>query len=230
MAVDHALGPAGSGSLGAAAERATRPGSRVGVPSLRIARHLVLVVLALLTIVPVILVISTALKTDEDVAVDPFGLFTSFSLDSMVRAWVDGNFNDYVLNSFLLSVPSTVLDHRHLHHGRLHLRPAALLRPFGAVLPGGAGTAGAVLHLHDPAVLPAPLDRTAGHAARRDPGADQHRNLLRHLLHARLLLRPARGAGAGGPDRRLLGVADLHPGDAAAGRARESERSRCSPS
>ena len=76
---------------------------------MRIARHLVLVVLALLTIVPVILVISTALKTDEDVAVDPFGLFTSFSLDSMVRAWVDGNFNDYVLNSFLLSVPSTVL-------------------------------------------------------------------------------------------------------------------------
>ena len=68
-----------------------------------------LVVLAVLTIVPVILVISTALKTDEDVAVDPFGLFTSFSLDSMVRAWVDGNFDDYVLNSFLLSVPSTVL-------------------------------------------------------------------------------------------------------------------------
>jgi raffinose/stachyose/melibiose transport system permease protein len=72
-------------------------------------RHLVLVVLAVLTIVPVILVISTALKSDEDVAVDPFGLFTSISLDSMVRAWVDGSFNDYVLNSFLLSVPSTLL-------------------------------------------------------------------------------------------------------------------------
>ncbi len=72
-------------------------------------RHVVLVVLALLTIVPVILVISTALKSDEDVAVDPFGLFTSVSLDSMKRAWVDGNFNDYVLNSILLSVPSTVL-------------------------------------------------------------------------------------------------------------------------
>jgi ABC-type glycerol-3-phosphate transport system permease component len=72
-------------------------------------RHLVLMVLAVLTIVPVILVISTALKSDEDVAVDPFGLFTSISLDSMVRAWVDGSFNDYVLNSFLLSVPSTAL-------------------------------------------------------------------------------------------------------------------------
>ena len=72
-------------------------------------RHVVLAVLAVLTIVPVILVISTALKSDADVAVDPFGLFTSFSTDSLVRAWVEGEFNRYVLNSFLLSVPSTVL-------------------------------------------------------------------------------------------------------------------------
>jgi raffinose/stachyose/melibiose transport system permease protein len=72
-------------------------------------RHLVLIVLAILTIVPVILVVSTALKSDADVAVDPFGLFTSFSADSLVRAWIDGEFNRYVLNSFLLSVPSTVL-------------------------------------------------------------------------------------------------------------------------
>ena len=72
-------------------------------------RHVVLIALAILNIVPVILVISTALKTDEDVAVDPFGLFTSISLDSMVRAWVDGEFNRYLLNSVLLSVPSTLL-------------------------------------------------------------------------------------------------------------------------
>jgi ABC-type glycerol-3-phosphate transport system permease component len=72
-------------------------------------RHLVLAALALLTIVPVILVISTALKSDADVAVDPFGLFTSFSTDSLGRAWVDGEFSRYVLNSVLLSVPSTVL-------------------------------------------------------------------------------------------------------------------------
>ncbi len=72
-------------------------------------RHLVLVVLAIATILPVILVISTALKSDADVAVDPFGLFTSISPDSLIRAWVDGQFSDYVLNSFLLAVPSTVL-------------------------------------------------------------------------------------------------------------------------
>jgi raffinose/stachyose/melibiose transport system permease protein len=74
-----------------------------------VVRHVVLVAMAVLTIVPVLLTISTALKTDEDVRVDPFGFFTSFSLDSIRRAWVEGNFDNYLLNSILLSVPSTLL-------------------------------------------------------------------------------------------------------------------------
>jgi ABC-type glycerol-3-phosphate transport system permease component len=72
-------------------------------------RHAALIVLSLLTIIPVLMVISTTLKTDSDVKTDPFGLFTSFSGANLVRAWTDGHFNDYLLNSFLLSVPSTVL-------------------------------------------------------------------------------------------------------------------------
>ncbi|PSK99803.1 carbohydrate ABC transporter membrane protein 2 (CUT1 family) [Haloactinopolyspora alba] len=72
-------------------------------------KHLLLVVLSFLMLFPVILTISTALKTDEDVRVNPFGLFSSFSLENIVTAWTEGNFSDYVLNSFLLSVPSTVL-------------------------------------------------------------------------------------------------------------------------
>ena len=72
-------------------------------------RHLVLVVLSLLTIIPVLMVVSTTLKTDADVKTNPFGLFTSFSMANIVRAWTAGNFDDYLLNSFLLSVPSTVL-------------------------------------------------------------------------------------------------------------------------
>ena len=72
-------------------------------------RHVVLAVLSLLTIVPVLLVVSTTLKTESDVKTNPFGLFTSFSFANIVRAWTAGNFDDYVLNSFLLSVPSTVL-------------------------------------------------------------------------------------------------------------------------
>ena len=72
-------------------------------------KHALLVILSLLSLFPVILTISTALKTDEDVRVNPFGLFSSFSLENIVTAWTVGSFGDYLLNSFLLSVPSTVL-------------------------------------------------------------------------------------------------------------------------
>ena len=72
-------------------------------------KHLLLIVLSLLSLFPVILTISTALKSDEDVRVNPFGLFSSFSFENIVTAWTVGSFGDYVLNSFLLSVPSTVL-------------------------------------------------------------------------------------------------------------------------
>ena len=72
-------------------------------------RHLLLVVLAGLTLFPLVLVVSTALKTDRDVRLNPFGLFSSFSTDNLTTAWTVGQFGDYVLNSFLLSVPSTLL-------------------------------------------------------------------------------------------------------------------------
>ncbi len=72
-------------------------------------KHLVLIALSLLMIFPLVLTISTALKTEQDVKVNPFGLFSSFSMENIVTAWTVGNFSDFLLNSFLLSVPSTVL-------------------------------------------------------------------------------------------------------------------------
>jgi len=72
-------------------------------------RHGLLLAISLLSIFPVILTISTALKTAADVKVNPFGLFSSFSTENIVTAWTVGNFSDYVLNSFLLTVPSSLL-------------------------------------------------------------------------------------------------------------------------
>jgi ABC-type glycerol-3-phosphate transport system permease component len=72
-------------------------------------RHLVLVLLALITLFPVILTVSTTLKTSQDVRVNPFGLFTSFSMENLTTAWTVGGFDGYLLNSFLLTVPSTLL-------------------------------------------------------------------------------------------------------------------------
>ncbi|SFP49000.1 raffinose/stachyose/melibiose transport system permease protein [Geodermatophilus dictyosporus] len=72
-------------------------------------RNLTLGLLALLTLFPVILVVSTTLKSAQDVRVNPFGLFSSFSLENLDTAWTVGDFDSYLLNSVLLSVPSTVI-------------------------------------------------------------------------------------------------------------------------
>ncbi|QAY72389.1 carbohydrate ABC transporter permease [Agromyces protaetiae] len=72
-------------------------------------RHTVLTVLALFTAFPVLLIVSTALKTPADVRVNPFGLFSSFSFENLATAWTVGRFGEYAWNSVLLSVPTTIL-------------------------------------------------------------------------------------------------------------------------
>lgn len=72
-------------------------------------RHVMLGVLSLLMVFPLVLTVSTALKTDADVRSNPFGLFSSVSTENIVAAWTLGSFGEYVLNSFLLTVPSTLL-------------------------------------------------------------------------------------------------------------------------
>jgi len=72
-------------------------------------RHVVLVAMAALTLFPVVLIISTALKTPQDVRSDPFGLFSSFSFENLRSAWTVGRFSSYLWDSVLLTVPSTVV-------------------------------------------------------------------------------------------------------------------------
>ena len=85
------------------------PSERRGLRPDQIGKHAVLIVLAILSLFPILLTISTAFKTEQDVRVNPFGLFSSFSLDNLITAWTVGEFGSYVLNTFILSVPSTVL-------------------------------------------------------------------------------------------------------------------------
>jgi ABC-type glycerol-3-phosphate transport system permease component len=93
-------------------DRPPRPPARRSAPRRNagaLARHALLIVLALFTIFPLILVVSTTLKEPRDVTVNPFGLFTSFSWENLVNAWTNGGFSNYLLNSLLLTVPSTLL-------------------------------------------------------------------------------------------------------------------------
>ena len=82
------------------------PGQRRGSTGVR---HLCLGLLSLVVVFPVILVVSTAVKSPGDAKVDPFGIFTSFSFDNLDKAWTVGGFDHYLLNSVLLTVPSTAL-------------------------------------------------------------------------------------------------------------------------
>lgn len=78
-------------------------------PKPQVGRHILLAVLALFTLFPVLLVVSTTLKTPEDVRVNPFGFFSTISPQNIIDAWTVGRFSDYLLNSILLTVPSTIL-------------------------------------------------------------------------------------------------------------------------
>ena len=74
--------------------------------------------MALFTLFPVVLVISTTFKTSEDVRLNPFGLFTSFSLENLDAAWNVGRFSDYLVEQH----PAVGAEHagrgRRVDHGR----------------------------------------------------------------------------------------------------------------
>ena len=72
-------------------------------------RHLLLVPAVVLALFPLVLTVSSTLKTPEDVKRNPFGFFSSFSWDNLVTAWTVGGFDDYLMDSILLTVPSTLL-------------------------------------------------------------------------------------------------------------------------
>lgn len=73
------------------------------------ARWLLLAVATVVTLYPITLVVSTALKEPLDVAVNPFGLFSSFSLENFQVAWESGQFGDFFLNTVYVTLPTVVL-------------------------------------------------------------------------------------------------------------------------
>jgi ABC-type glycerol-3-phosphate transport system permease component len=82
------------------------PGDTTGAT---VGRYLLLAVAAGVTLYPVLLIVSTALKEPLDVAVNPFGLFSSFSLENFSTAWDAGGFGDYFLNTVYVTVPTVIL-------------------------------------------------------------------------------------------------------------------------
>jgi ABC-type glycerol-3-phosphate transport system permease component len=71
-------------------------------------RHAVLILFALLSLYPILVMWFTALRPMREVMASPFGLPSSLYLDNVTEAWTRGRFGDYFLNSVIITVPSVL--------------------------------------------------------------------------------------------------------------------------
>lgn len=62
-----------------------------------------------ITLVPLLLIWSSAFKTNPEIAADPLGLPSELYLDNLDQAWTAGNFSTYMGNSFLVATATTII-------------------------------------------------------------------------------------------------------------------------
>ena len=70
--------------------------------------HAVLILFAIIAIYPIFVSWITALRPASEVMQNPFGLPTSLYTDNITKAWVQGRFGKYFLNSIIMTVPSVL--------------------------------------------------------------------------------------------------------------------------
>jgi ABC-type glycerol-3-phosphate transport system permease component len=71
-------------------------------------RYIVLALFAALTLYPLLLVVSTAIKNPSDFTVDPFALFSSVRLENISDAWTVGEFGRYFWNTVVITMPTVL--------------------------------------------------------------------------------------------------------------------------
>ena len=73
-----------------------------------VVRNLVLALFAAITLYPLLLVVSTALKDPQDLLSSPFSLFSSFRWQNLQDAWTIGEFGTFFWNSVLVTAPTVL--------------------------------------------------------------------------------------------------------------------------
>ena len=71
-------------------------------------KYLVLAFFSAITLYPLLLVVSTALKDPTSITTDPFALFSQVRIATIAEAWTSGQFGDFFLNTVLVTVPTVV--------------------------------------------------------------------------------------------------------------------------
>ena len=72
------------------------------------AKYLVLMLFALLSLYPLLLIVSTSLKDPLDVTANPFALFSSFNPINFYDAWTLGGFGEYFWNTVVITAITVV--------------------------------------------------------------------------------------------------------------------------
>ena len=115
-------------------------------------KHALLVALSVLMLFPLVLTVSTTFKTEQDVRVNPFGLFSSFSTENIVTAWTVGGFGEMLDGGDprdAVGADRTLRSRDEIPHARLQHEAQRVERPLDLL----AGAAGAVAH-PQPRLLP----------------------------------------------------------------------------
>ncbi len=87
-----------------------RPGVRAGKPTLRgAAASSLLWLYALVSVAPLILMVSNSLRTTQQMAANPLGLPVTPNFSSYQKAWVTASFETYFVNSIMVTVLSVAL-------------------------------------------------------------------------------------------------------------------------
>ena len=80
-----------------------------GTGGITIATHAVLIIWALVTAIPVLWVLMSSLKTDNEIFVDSWRPPASLQFENYARAWTESQFSSYFLNSFIVVSAATII-------------------------------------------------------------------------------------------------------------------------
>jgi raffinose/stachyose/melibiose transport system permease protein len=69
-------------------------------------KYVILILFALVSIIPILVMWMAALKSSAEIFKDPFTLPTMLHWENLVKAWTVGRFNRYLGNSIIVTVPT----------------------------------------------------------------------------------------------------------------------------
>jgi raffinose/stachyose/melibiose transport system permease protein len=84
-------------------------GTRVARPVGRTLLYITLILVAFISLVPVLVVVSTALKSNTELSLNPLGAPQHWLFSNFVDAWNQAKIGQYALNSLQVTVPTLLL-------------------------------------------------------------------------------------------------------------------------